>query len=368
MTFIHRIEITPLLFPLKKPFSNHAHTLTHIHGLDVRIITKDFMGCSFTYGLRKSPYTDVIKYIEAEITPTLFDIDSIDALQPHWSSFWTSYRKDNTEQEKTYALSAIDIAIWDLLTKAKKISLHQYLGAAQPKAFVYATTGWLSFSSQELIDECTSYGKQGISAFKVRLGHQDDYSRVQTLRKEMGDNLVLMLDANQRYSAEQAIQISNELVKFNITWLEEPTNYSSEELERVKKGSKIPLAIGESILNEHDFERICEKELTDYLQPDLPRCGGITGFCRVAEIALKYKLPLCSHLMPQLSASLIAAYPNGYMVEYDNLLPPGIFVHTLSVHKGSIILPNLPGTGVELTQQALKQFGIHTYILESKRL
>jgi L-alanine-DL-glutamate epimerase-like enolase superfamily enzyme len=95
------------------------------------------------------------------------------------------------------------------------------------------------------------------------------------------------------------------------------------------------------------------------LQLDLPRCGGISGFIEVARLAEKYNIALCSHLMPQLSASLVAAFPNGEWVEYDNLLPSDIFVEDFSIHKGSIAPPHVSGHGVELTLDAQKAYTIH---------
>ena len=356
MNLIHSIEISLLSFPLTKPFSNHAHPLTQINGIEVRIFTEDNMGCSFIYGLHKSPYINIVQKIKSDIIPALFKIPDNSKLPMDWHTFWTNYKNENRNQEKLFALAAVDIAIWDLFTKKKGVSVHNYLGAAQKVVPTYGTTGWLSFSINELISECQSYKEQGINAFKIRLGHIEDLLRVKTLRDKMGKDYILMADANQRYSAEKSAQISQDLLSYNILWLEEPTNYLDEQLIKIKKDCKIPIALGENILDENEFKKICVQHLTDYLQPDLPRCGGITGFIQAAEIALKNKIPLCSHLMPQLSISLVAAFQNGVWVEYDNLLPENIFIHPFSVQNGMMKPPLIPGTGVELKQESLEKY------------
>jgi L-alanine-DL-glutamate epimerase-like enolase superfamily enzyme len=350
MLSIHRVEITLLTFPLERPFSNHAHPVAQIYGIYVKIFADDKIGHSFIYSLRKIPYDNIVKYIK-----------EIAEFRSDWDVFWKNYKKQHDDQERLTALAAVDIAMWDLLTKIQGISLHKYLGAAQTKIPVYATTGWLSLSTSELIAECQSYTKQGINAFKTRLGHPDDLVRVETLRNEMGRDFILMTDANQRYADDKAIQVSKDIAKFNITWLEEPTDYTYETLVKVKKNSKIKVALGENITQESDFQKICEEKLTDYLQPDLPRCGGITGFCQAATIAQQHKIPLCSHLMPQLSISLVAAYTNGVWIEYDNLLPDGIFTHNFIVKEGVMQPPDISGTGVELTPDALKKFHAASY-------
>lgn len=363
MPIIHSVEINLLRFPLKRTFSNHAHPVTEINAIDVRIKTENHVGCSFIYGLQKSPYTNVLKFIKEDMLPSLFKINDLTQLKSQWTTFWTSYKKQNSEQDKLYALASLDIAIWDLYLKEQKIPLHQYLGATKTNVPAYATTGWLSLTTNELVAECKSYLKYGINAFKLRLGNNDDVQRVKTLRAEMGDNFILMADANRRYTAEKAAQISEILAPSNLLWFEEPTDYSENQMAKIKKNSKLPLALGENVLEEADFQKICDQHLTDYLQPDLPRCGGITGFQNAAEIALKNKIPLCSHLMPQLSISLVASFENGAWIEYDNLLPEGLFTQDISIQNGIMEPPKVPGTGVEITIESLHKFKTYSEVI-----
>lgn len=368
MGFINSIEIHPVSFPLKKPFSNHLRKITQLNGLVVEVMTNsDIKGQSVIYGLSNISYNEIIKNICDDLIPGLLnnrEFDEANSLHTYWNKFWSDYKNQNIIQEKLYALAAIDIAVWDIFTKANNISLHKYLGGAQSKIPVYGTTGWLSLSLDELIEECKYYSDKGINAFKVRVGHNDDSLRIKTLRNEMGNDFILMLDANQRYSVEQAVQLADELSEFNITWIEEPTNNSVELIEKIKKTSKIPIALGENIIDENDFKKICEKKLSEYLQPDLPRCGGITGFIKIIEMASRYKLPVCNHLMYELSAGLLAAFPNGYMLEYDNLLPSGLFTYDFSINGGCLRPPNLSGTGVEMTEKALKEYSLDSYIFK----
>jgi L-alanine-DL-glutamate epimerase-like enolase superfamily enzyme len=118
-----------------------------------------------------------------------------------------------------------------------------------------------------------------------------------------------MLDANQRYFVSETVEVSQ-----FITWLEEPVGNSLNDLTEIKRLSKIPVAMGENVIDLAEFEIICKDKLTEYLQPDIPRCEGITGFIEVAKMMMKHNIPLCNHLMYELSAGIISAYPSGYIV------------------------------------------------------
>lgn len=359
MPKIERVEIRLLAFPLAKPFSNHLYQLDEIHAIEVKVYANNLYGTGFIYGLRKTPYSETLNHIKQDILHNLFNITDTQQIKNEWDIIWQSYKKNETDYHKLTALAAIDIAMWDLHLKQQKLSLHQYLGAAKTNIPVYGTTGWLSFSLEQLVDECLAYQANDIHAFKIRIGHKDDANRIATLREHMGKDFILMLDANQRYSADEAANIAKEFAYVNILWLEEPTDTSLGEMREIKKRSQLPIALGENIIAYQDFETICTEKLTDYLQLDLPRCGGISGFIDVARLAEAHNIALCSHLMPQLSASLVAAFPNGAWVEYDNLLPPDIFTADFSVNQGAIAPPTVTGHGVALSAVAQTTYTTH---------
>jgi len=372
MRFITSAEILPVSFPLEKPFSNHVRPVTHIQGLVIKLCTDSgIVGQGFIYGLSNITPPEIIPHIK-NIMSKLFEenIEAENATQFmfYWNRCWHEYRSTKCIPAQLYALAVIDIAIWDIVTQANHISLHAYLGGHLPKIPAYGTTGWLSLSIPELLAECAFYKAKGINAFKLRLGSPEDYARVSAIRAAMGNDFVLTVDANQRYSVEQATTIAKDLSQFNITWIEEPTANTLSSIEEIRKSSCLPIALGENIIEKSDFEVICQKKLTDYLQLDLPRCAGITGFCEIANIALKYDIPLCSHLMYELSIGLVAAFPNGHLLEYDNLLPADIFTETFHVRQGYLFPSKAPGNGATLTELALKKYQTASYLLEPEKL
>ncbi len=371
MGFVTNAEILPISFPLAKPFSNHVRPVTHIQGMVVKLTTDSgIVGQGFIYGLSNIVPAEIIPHIK-DIMQIVFEeceeTHNANQLMSYWNQRWHDYRSTKCPAPQLYALAVIDIAMWDVFTKANDISLHAFLGGHLSKIPAYGTTGWLSLSVPELIKECLFYKRKGINAFKLRLGSPDDYARVKAIRTAMGDDFVLTVDANQRYSVEQAASIAKELSVFNITWIEEPTANTLPSIEAIRKISSLPIALGENIIEKSDFEAICEKKLTDYLQLDLPRCAGITGFCEIAKIALQHNIPLCSHLMYELSIGLVAAFPNGHLLEYDNLLPPDIFAESFPVDQGYLYPSKAPGNGATLTEAALQKYQTACYQLTPEK-
>lgn len=246
-----------------------------------------------------------------------------------------------------------------MFAKIEKKSLSQLLGNQSTEwVRVYGTTGWLSLSEKELINECEKYASLGINAFKIRLGHPDDYQRVRAVREAMGDNYVLMLDATQQFSVESAIEISKKMAEFNITWFEEPTRSAIADLMSVKNQSPIPVAAGENIFTVKDFEAVCKNNAVDILQPDIIRCGGITGFIEISKKIEQYRIPLCNHLLPELSVSIISAFSNCYYLEYDDLLPSDIFTTNFVFENSCIRVPQAIGNGIELNNTVIQLYEI----------
>ena len=197
-----------------------------------------------------------------------------------------------------------------------------------------------------------------MNAFKVRLGHQDDIKRISLLRDAMGDDFVVMVDANQRYTIHEAIDVANKIRKYNIFWFEEPIlSGSVNELAMLANKISIPIALGENIHSKIIFKEICGSSDVSYIQPDFAKVGGISVFLEIARIAEKRNRFLCSHLFPELSASILSVFSSAYLLEHDNCLSPEIFTQDFTIHNGEIKIPTVSGAGVELRDEALSDFG-----------
>lgn len=221
---------------------------------------------------------------------------------------------------------------------------------------VYDTAGWLSLSINDLIRNCQENTTKGIYSYKIRLGHTNDYERVLAIRNAMGENFTLMADANQRYTLNEAANVIAHLEDLNLLWIEEPVGNSLEELKQLKELNIIPIATGENIASRSMFDEICKNKMVDFLQPDIRCCMGLTRYIEICRLSQEYSIPLCSHLMPELSCSLIAGSSSGFMVEYLDIIPSEAFTQDFSIKDGHIQAPTVSGTGVELTSKAILEY------------
>jgi L-alanine-DL-glutamate epimerase-like enolase superfamily enzyme len=353
---IKAIQVIPLKTPLPKPIITNMHTLTHMHCLAVIIdTTTNIKGYSLIYGLGKISPTIIRDHILHTLFPVIQAKKCPRSLED-WAPLWKSFSL-SVDPIQRYSLAAIDIAMCDMIAKNNNLSLHALLGGKEISFPAYGTTGWLSLNGAELIAECSFYAKKGINGFKVRLGHREDRKRIKLLREFFGDKFILMADANQRYNLPDAVNVARNLTEYNLAWLEEPIKESKiKDLKFLRIKSAIPIALGENIFDFAEFEEICRSNIDIILQADILRCGGITGFLKVAKMSEKHNLPFCNHLMAELSAGLVASCKTGYLIEYDNLLPIDLYTFDFAVKDGRIEIPNAPGTGVEVAEAALKKY------------
>lgn len=356
-TSIRAVDVTSLRFPLAKPISSALGAYAHVDATAVRVHTVGGIdGFGITAGLGGSARSAVAPYIEAELAPIAIGLDVL-APEAVADRLWSANKPRMRAGLGVWALSAVDIAVWDAMAKTAGLRLHSILGGHRNEVPVYGSGGWLSLSDEELVAECSSYAQQGISAYKYKVGAERDLQRTSLLRREMGDGMTLFADANQSLSVSEALELSKMLADHGVAWLEEPVVADSTiDLAQIAARSEVPIAAGENVYFGWGFREMCEQRAAAFLQPDVGRVGGVTHFMRVAHLADAYNLHLSSHLWHELSVSLVGAVRSGFMVEYAQLLPPDAFTRSFDVVGGSIAIPDVPGHGVAMTDEALERY------------
>ena len=358
-TTIQAVEATALRFPLSRPISSALGAYTHVDATAVRLHAKDGLtGFGISAGLGGAASAAMVPYIESELAPLAVGQDAL-APEALWHRLWSPNKPRMRAGLGVWALSAIDIACWDLVGKAAGLSLHRLLGGFRNDVPVYGSGGWHSLSDDELIAECRAFASQGITAYKYKIGTPRDEERTALLRREMGDGFTLFADANQRFTVAEALETTRMLADYEVAWIEEPVLAdSTDDLAEVAASSPVPVAAGENVYFRWGFREICDRRAASYLQPDVGRCGGVTEFIKVAHLADAYNLALSSHLWHELSISLVGAVSAGFMVEYAELIPPDTLTRPFEVIDGRIEVPDVPGHGVEVTPEAMKRFAV----------
>lgn len=269
------------------------------------------------------------------------------------------------------AISAVDLALWDLLGKAQGISTAQALSDVPvPRApnlpRVYASG--VGPTDVELL--CERALKLGIEAVKVKLGfgQETDRETLSTARETIGPDRLLFADANQAWDMETAISMSNIAAEFDVAWLEEPLSGDSlNELEKLAADISIPLATGENIYGITDFERYIASAAVSVIQPDLAKSGGLTVGKHLAKVTNLHDTALAPHCYGSAlgliaDVHLAAATSAVHWIEYDirsNPLRTDLFTEPLQLCGSVPQLPNGAGHGVELSKELVERYCIY---------
>ena len=267
----------------------------------------------------------------------------------------------------TLALSAIDIALWDIRGKALNQPLWKLLGGARQHVPTYASGALRrNLSLDEVVAAAGKLKDQGFREMKTQLALPGDTSpakeveRMRRVREAIGPDIKLMCDINQRWRVEQAIDIGKRVedAGVGLFWLEDATTHDDYAgLARVNAALATPICGGELVYGIVPFRHMIEARSVDYVMIDLIRVGGITQWIKVAGMAEAFNLPVVSHVIPEIHAHLVAAVPNGLTVEYMGWMLQ-LFEGTAALENSELILPDRPGLGLAFREDTITRFAV----------
>ncbi len=275
------------------------------------------------------------------------------------------------------AISAVDIALWDLLGKSAKQPVFRLLGGrTKPRIPVYASRLY-SIELSELAAEAKHYKKEGYRAMKLRFGWgptdgaagmQQNVALVKTVRDAVGDGVDVMADAYMGWSLDYAKRMLPLLEPFNLRWLEEPVIPDDiHGYAELKSYARIPLAGGEHEFTQYGFRDLLEARAVDYIQFDTNRVGGITQARKISALAESHAVPVIPHAGQMHNYHVVMASLNSPMAEYfpivdvevGNELFWYIFEGEPKAKDGFVDLDdNLPGLGLTVNEKALAKFEV----------
>jgi mandelate racemase len=258
------------------------------------------------------------------------------------------------------AMAAFDAACWDALATAVGVPLATFIGAKPRPIRAYNSCGLgLMDDLGALADEADKLLAGGFRAVKLRLGYptaQADIAAVRAVRKRIGDGIALMVDYNQALTVEEALARGRALDAENIFWLEEPIRHDDYAgAARLVRELKTPVQIGENFSLPAAMTIALEQGAADYVMPDLDRIGGVTGWCQAAEIAAACRVPMSSHLFPEVSAHLLAATPTCHFLEYVDWANV-LLEEPLTIVDGHAVVPSRPGNGMVWDNKAVEHY------------
>ena len=263
----------------------------------------------------------------------------------------------------TLALSAIDIAMWDIKGKALGLPVSRLLGGYRDRAPVYASGALLrQYGLQNLEKVGTGLVEMGFRQMKTQMGSEPtpgaSAERIRVLREAVGPDIDLMCDINQLWNANQAIDVGKRVEQYNLFWLEDVVAADDYQgMAKVADNLSTPIAAGEYVYGITPHRQLIEHGSVDIVMVDLVRVGGVTQFMKVAAMAEAFNLPVVSHLIPEFQVHTIAAIPNGLTVEYFPWTNR-FYEEMPEMKDGLILVPERPGFGLNFDQAALDKYAV----------
>jgi L-alanine-DL-glutamate epimerase-like enolase superfamily enzyme len=346
----------PLAVPISdaKVFTGRQKPMTEVAFLFAEITTEQgHSGIGFSYSKRAG---GPAQYAHAkEVAEGIIGEDPNDIGKIYTKLLWAGASVGRSGVA-TQALAAIDIALYDLKAKRAGLPLAKLLGSYRDSVQTYNTSGgFLNASLDEVKARATQSIDEGIGGIKIKVGLPDskeDLRRVAGIREHIGWDVPLMVDANQQWDRATAMRLGRQLEEFNLVWIEEPLDaYDFEGHAHLANVLDTPIATGEMLASVAEHKGLITANGCDIIQPDAPRVGGITQFLRLAALADERGLGLAPHFAMEIHLHLAAAYPREPWVEHFDWLDP-LFNERLETKNGRMLVPDRPGLGVTLSDQA----------------
>jgi L-alanine-DL-glutamate epimerase-like enolase superfamily enzyme len=353
MTALDGLETAVHKVPLPQPEADGTLAWSGTTVITVIAHAGATYGLGWTYGP-----AGAASVVEDLIQPALCKRSAFDIPAAHLA-MRRATRNAPTAGLATLAISAVDVALWDLKARLLDVPLTALLGRAHDKVPLYGSGGFVSMTDEQLTDQLTGWIADGFTAVKIKIaedrgGNQErDLHRIGLARGVIGVGNALMVDANGGYDTKQALAVARAAAHHTVVWFEEPVSSDRlNDLALLRGMTDIEVTAGEYGTSSEYFERMCAAAAVDCLQVDATRCGGYTGFLAAAAIADAHGLQVSSHCAPHLHAPVCAAVPNLRHAEFfaDHVAADEELFDGLPRAMGGFLRPQdeRPGHGITL--------------------
>jgi len=355
---IQHVQADHYLIPLPTVLSDSTHgTIRGFELVTVRLHDADgAVGVGYTYTVGTGGAA-VHALVARDLAPLLAGREA-ERIEEIWQAMWWALHYGGRGGAQVLAISAVDIALWDLRARRQRAPLWRILGGFDPRVPCYAGGIDLDFSLDALLRQTDDNRARGFRAIKMKVGRpslHDDLERVGAMRAHLGRDFPLMVDANMRWSVDEAIRAARALRDFDLVWLEEPIIPDDVPGHaRVVREGGLPVAAGENLHTLHEFRALIDAGGVTFPEPDVTNCGGVTVFMKICHLAEAFNLPVTSHGAHDVTVHLLAAVPNRSYLEAHGFGLDRYIAEPLRLEEGRAVAPDTPGHGVEFDWKALE--------------
>jgi len=365
---IERITLSRYRWERPLPITNGMHTYSAVQHCVVRIDTDDGLTGWGIGGCKQGELEHRERFARRLIGRDPLLTEAV------WAELWMP-KKFGRRGFETRALASLDLALWDLKGRRAGMPVHQLLGGFRTRIPTYVAGGYYADGKglKELQAEMAGYVERGARAVKMKVGAvpvAEDVARIRAVRRAIGPDVRLMIDANCAYRAYGAAQLARRAEDQDLFWFEEPVQPDDYDgFRRLGAATTVPLAAGENESTIFGFRDLIATQAVSILQPDA-RHEGITGFMKIAALAQAHGLDICPHGDQQAHLSLMAAIPNGLMIEYYprefDPMHGRVYRHTpLLRDDGTVEVPDVPGIGAEPDEEALAPYRTGVTVIDA---
>ncbi len=359
---ITAITIEAYRWPRHKPITNGLHTYTHSGVGLIQIATDEGIT-----GIGLGASGAIIRATIEQLKPLLIGQDPLN-VERIWHALWVP-KLIGRRGMTTRAISAIDIALWDIRAKVAGLPLYKLLGGYQDRVPTYIAGGYYEEGKglRELAQEMEENVAMGATAIKMKVGAlsiREDAERVRVVREAIGPDIKLMVDANCAYKVREAVQLAKRMEEYDPFWFEEPIAADDYEgHRRLTDATTIPIATGENEYTRYGFRDLILRGQVPILNADAIICGGVTEFMKIAALAQAFDVDIAPHGPQEIHIHLVAALRNGLILEfYRDTVDPmwgKVYHHTLCLNDdGTVSPPDVPGIGIEPNYAALAPYRV----------
>src|SRR5258706_2107028 len=357
---IRDIRVRAVAAPMKRPLQTSIALVGVAPLLLIDLQTDGgIVGRSYLFAVGRHNLAPIAKLVEA-----MAEMLKDDAVAPFdiEKKLRARYALLGVHNIVLFAMSGIDMALWDALGQALGQPLARLLGATPRPIPAYNSKGLGLLPLKELQSEAVELVDEGFNAVKLRLGRAsaaDDLAALEAVKKAIGSRATLMVDFNQALSVAEALKRGRMIdAQGGVDWIEEPIRADDfAGCARLARELATPIQLGENFMGPEQMAQALAAGACDYVMPDAERIGGVTGWMRAAALAQGAGLEMSSHLFPEVSCHLLAATPTCHWLEFGDLAGP-ILPQPPEGKDGHAIIPSLPGCGIAWDEKAVARYAL----------